>query len=86
MGFAFARFATLLLALIHSSLCLPKSSDPLNAFHLTSTSQLRQTYDYIIVGGGASGLAVANRLTEDLESENTGLSREAFNADRCDIS
>ena len=23
------------------------------------------TYDYVVVGGGASGLTVANRLTED---------------------
>lgn len=26
---------------------------------------LRCRYDYIVVGGGASGLAVANRLSED---------------------
>jgi choline dehydrogenase len=27
--------------------------------------QLRDAYDYIIVGGGTSGLTVADRLTED---------------------
>ncbi|KAF1955813.1 alcohol oxidase [Byssothecium circinans] len=30
-----------------------------------STAELDNTYDYIIVGGGTSGLTVANRLSED---------------------
>ena len=28
-------------------------------------SKLRSEYDYVIIGGGTSGLVVANRLTED---------------------
>ena len=32
-------------------------------------SHLEDSYDYVIIGGGTSGLTVANRLTEDPESE-----------------
>lgn len=28
-------------------------------------SDLKDRYDYVVVGGGTSGLTVANRLTED---------------------
>jgi len=30
-----------------------------------SASELADSYDYVVVGGGQSGLVVANRLTED---------------------
>ncbi|KAF1972084.1 choline dehydrogenase [Bimuria novae-zelandiae CBS 107.79] len=45
----------------------------INAFHTLgrraevkySTSELLESYDYVVVGGGTSGLTVANRLSED---------------------
>ena len=33
-----------------------------------SDSELEESYDYVIIGGGTSGLVVANRLTEDPDS------------------
>jgi choline dehydrogenase len=33
-----------------------------------AAAQMYPTYDYIIVGGGVSGLVIANRLTEDSSS------------------
>lgn len=34
-------------------------------------SKLHPEYDYVIIGGGTSGLTVANRLTEDDSGEPT---------------
>ncbi|KAF2033929.1 alcohol oxidase [Setomelanomma holmii] len=36
----------------------------LNAHIITRSDELLPAYDYVVVGGGASGLTVANRLTE----------------------
>lgn len=36
-----------------------------NAVVKRSTNELRNSYDYIVLGGGTSGLTVANRLSED---------------------
>jgi len=33
-----------------------------------SASELAESYDYVVIGGGQSGLVVANRLTEDPSS------------------
>jgi hypothetical protein len=38
------------------------------AFGAIGLVDATQTYDYITVGGGATGLVVANRLTEDFNS------------------
>lgn len=34
------------------------------AQHITRSQDLQPSYDYVVVGGGTSGLTVADRLTE----------------------
>ena len=41
---------------------------PRHAVILPHQDEVQDNYDYIIVGGGASGLTVADRLTEDSNS------------------
>lgn len=54
-----------LLAAISSTYSSPISSSASRAVVLNNSTQLRSSYDYVIIGGGTSGLVVANRLTED---------------------
>ena len=39
-----------------------------NAKIIGRDTELRFSYDFVIIGGGTSGLTVADRLTEDPES------------------
>ena len=66
----FIHLATLIawLLLISGALGGTIPSLPVGAVLLERTSQLRPVYDYVIIGGGTSGLVVANRLTEDPKS------------------
>lgn len=41
-------------------------------------ANLQKDYDYVIIGGGTSGLTVANRLTENPKSTTTSSAPEAF--------
>ncbi|KAF3161892.1 hypothetical protein TWF106_001053 [Orbilia oligospora] len=58
--------AVALQILIISNVCLayPELVDKIRARQI-NVGSLRSSYDYIIVGGGQSGLVIANRLSED---------------------
>jgi len=40
-----------------------------NALLLDDISRMQKEYDYVVVGGGTSGLTLANRLTENPRSK-----------------
>ena len=52
-----------LLLAVKSAFCLPRGVE--RSLLLTKPSEVEKTYDYVIIGGGTSGLTVADRLTED---------------------
>lgn len=55
--------ATALLALV-PSFARASPGSALKARHLTEVDELKDAYDYIIIGGGTAGLTVADRLSE----------------------
>ena len=58
--------AVQLLTLASSAVALPNAPVPRDAAFAAAKDQ---SYDYVIVGGGLTGLVVANRLTEHKSSE-----------------
>lgn len=54
-------------ALIQVANCYPRLAARTTVF--SNSTELKTEYDYVIIGGGTSGLTVANRLTEDDKSE-----------------
>lgn len=64
MASPWSSLSALALIFIHLTLVCPQ---PLvnRATVVDSATKLKRQYDYVIVGGGTSGLTVANRLTND---------------------
>lgn len=56
------------LALLSAARCSPIIPIAPHAVLIRETTQLRSDYDYVVIGGGTSGLVVANSLTEDPNS------------------
>ncbi len=56
------------LALAPVAYCSPIVHLAERATVVDDVSNLRPEYDYVVIGGGTSGLTVANRLTENPQS------------------
>lgn len=64
MPFCTAQFL-LPLILVSAAVCGPLGE---RAVVVDDVSKLKAEYDYVVIGGGTSGLTVADRLTEDPKS------------------
>ena len=62
---AFSRAQLLLLLAFETLFCCAPAAPFAPRAVIVNNSQLRTEYDYVIIGGGTSGLVVANRLTEN---------------------
>lgn len=61
---AISPLSALLLFLVQTAVVRPHPLET-RATIVDSASSLNERYDYVVIGGGTSGLTVANRLTED---------------------
>lgn len=63
----FRLTAAALLGLVASPVVWGLPASALRARHLTNVEELRESYDYVIIGGGTAGLTVGDRLSESGE-------------------
>ena len=63
-GSSLAKLLGAVLSLSSVVTCYPQLQDEFRQREI-GIRQARETYDYVVIGGGQSGLVVANRLSED---------------------
>lgn len=65
----FSLAAAALLALAAPPLVRASPASALRARHLTGVDELRDSYDYVVIGGGTAGMTVGDRLSESGDCE-----------------
>ena len=61
--------AAALLTLAVSSLVQAVPTSALRARHLAGVDELKDSYDYVVIGGGTAGMTVGDRLSETGDCE-----------------